>query len=571
MGGAAGIAPETKPAADEDGDVGRPGGGTDCLPHVARAAPAAAACGGSRRRDTGNEVVKETRAEIAEETRDEIIPETRAAQEEETERPEVAEAVTMRWRRSIVSALVCATSVLSAGRAAAQESKIVADFKREGTELSTSCGDFSVKAVGGCAYSLLTLHPVHIAVGNLAPQNGFSFGAAFSERYTPNESWRMSWNADAVASLSGSWRSGLYMKMVHTPATSGVVVIDSTADAGALGTIAPREFAVLDFFVQSTSLKSVGFFGLGPDSAESGRSVFGEGQTMVGGSAAYPLGGIKGIGWLRPTVVGGVMGRFVDMRSGEEDDVPSIEDVYAGADVPGLGIDTRFLNLRESIRFRPVTANGWLRFNYLVAAEQFRAHETGLSFNRWTVDLKHEIPLFNRVASSPAFSDALGPNECETAAASVKCAAPVTWSRNRQGTLGMRVVATTSDVSDSNAVPFYLQPTLGGSNINNERLLASYDDYRFRAPHMIAVQSNVEFSLWGPIGVFAGVEGGKVADRRSDLGFDDLRASGTVGLTLRAGNFPLVNLSFSWGGEGHHVIGEMSSTLLGGGARPSLF
>ena len=107
--------------------------------------------------------------------------------------------------------------------------------------------------------------------------------------------------------------------------------------------------------------------------------------------------------------------------------------------------------------------------------------------------------------------------------------------------------------------------------INNERLLASYDDYRFRAPHMIAVQSNVEFALWGPIGVFAGVEVGKVAERRSDLGFDDLRASGTVGLTLRAGNFPLVNLSFSWGGEGHHVIGEMSSTLLGGGARPSLF
>ena len=29
-------------------------------------------------------------------------------------------------------------------------------------------------------------------------------------------------------------------------------------------------------------------------------------------------------------------------------------------------------------------------------------------------------------------------------------------------------------------VPFYFQPTLGGSDINGQRLLSGYDDYRFR-------------------------------------------------------------------------------------------
>jgi phospholipase C len=98
-----------------------------------------------------------------------------------------------------------------------------------------------------------------------------------------------------------------------------------------------------------------------------------------------------------------------------------------------------------------------------------------------------------------------------------------------------------------------------------------YDDYRFRAPHLIALQGTIEYSLWGPVGAFAAIEGGKVASTRDDLSFSGLRASGSVGVTLRAGGFPLVNLSWSFGGEGHHVIGEMSSTLLGGSSRPSLF
>ena len=34
-------------------------------------------------------------------------------------------------------------------------------------------------------------------------------------------------------------------------------------------------------------------------------------------------------------------------------------------------------------------------------------------------------------------------------------------------------------------MPFYLQPTLGGSDINGERRLASFNDYFFRAPNVL--------------------------------------------------------------------------------------
>jgi hypothetical protein len=62
-------------------------------------------------------------------------------------------------------------------------------------------------------------------------------------------------------------------------------------------------------------------------------------------------------------------------------------------------------------------------------------------------------------------------------------------------------------------VPFYSQPTLGGSDIDGQRLLSGYD------------------SIWGP----------------------------------------LVNLSFVWGGDSHHIIGSIDPTLLGGSGRPSLY
>src|SRR3954463_14167188 len=84
--------------------------------------------------------------------------------------------------------------------ATAQESALHADFRREGERVREACGTFGFKTVPGCAYTLFTDHPLHIAVGNIAPQNGFGFGGAFVSHYTPNNNWRLSWNVDAVAS-----------------------------------------------------------------------------------------------------------------------------------------------------------------------------------------------------------------------------------------------------------------------------------------------------------------------------------------------------------------------------------
>jgi hypothetical protein len=123
------------------------------------------------------------------------------------------------------------------------------------------------------------------------------------------------------------------------------------------------------------------------------------------------------------------------------------------------------------------------------------------------------------------------------------------------------------------AVPFYFQPTLGGTDIDGNASLTSYQDYRFRAPNVLLFRENFEHSIWTlPVGVTFIADQGKVALTRGSFGESGWLHSFSAGLTLRAGGFPEVYLLFSWGGnEGTHTIANVNSALLGGTRRPSLF
>src|SRR5215831_4169263 len=86
--------------------------------------------------------------------------------------------------------------MIMSGRVRAQESTMQAEFRREGESFKANCAKFSLKSLPGCAEVLFLGHPLHIAVGSVAPQNGFGFGPAFVRRWNPNNNWRMSINAD---------------------------------------------------------------------------------------------------------------------------------------------------------------------------------------------------------------------------------------------------------------------------------------------------------------------------------------------------------------------------------------
>jgi hypothetical protein len=461
--------------------------------------------------------------------------------------------------------------------AAAQEGMLQAEFRREGERVSDACKDFSFKTVPGCAIELFTDHPLHIAVGSIAAQDGFGFGGAFvADKNTKN--WRLSWDVDAVVSTNASWRAGGYMKMVRTPNEPVHVVIPVVSQPGeATEAKKPAKkpqinlvhpYTVFNLYAQSTSLNKLNFFGLGNDSALTGASVFGMTQTIVGGSVIKPVYEWPAISRLKLALLGEVNGRFVNVRGDNGQSVPSIETLYANTTAPGLSSQPGFVQLGEGFRIEPVFGDHF-QLNYLGSFQQFFAPSSSTnSFLRWTADLNHVFYLYGYTESGVKNTDANGPDECAPNGATCP---PVSHSRNLNGSIGVRLLVSESINSATSAVPFYFQQTLGGSDIDGAMSLGSYQDYRFRAPNLLLLQESFEHSIWGPFGFKFMTDEGTVALTRGDLGFDHLKHSFAAGLTLRAGGFPMVSLMFAWGGpEGHHNIFNMNTSLLGGSARPLL-
>ena len=225
------------------------------------------------------------------------------------------------------------------------------------------------------------------------------------------------------------------------------------------------------------------------------------------------------------------------------------------------------MQLGEGLRINPVIADR-LELDYLGKFQQFFAPSNSHnSFLRWTVDLNHTFYLYGYTSTAPKSTAGSGPDECGPAAE--KCPDPHT--RNRNGSIGVRLMLSESMTSGTSVVPFYFQQTLGGSDINSALALSSYQDYRFRAPNLLLLQENFEHSIWGPFGLKFIADEGRVALTRGDIGFSHLKHSFAGGLTLRAGGFPMVSLMFAWGGsEGHHNIANMNTSLLGGSLRPPL-
>jgi len=458
-----------------------------------------------------------------------------------------------------------------AGAQSGNESRLHSDFRREGLELHPCkeqavqpCNAFTIGNIFGVAQTLFTGQPLHIAVGSIAPQNGFAGGLAFVEHKDFSDEWRMTFNTDAVAAGNGSWRAGGYIKAYKLGGGQIVVVNGPGKTQSPFFHVAP----LFNFYAETESLNRIYFYGLGPNTLPTGKAAFGLTQTIAGGSAVVPLGrgGIS--------LSAELNGRIPQLRPDARETVPTIGSLYTEATAPGLTTQPSFLQPGVGFRMQPTVFAQHLRLNYLAEFQDFTAlGNSAYSFRRWTADLNHEFPLDTKVHLTAA-SDQNGPDSC-TPDPNDKCPSPthVSTAINHEGSIAIRLFMTGSIADAHSNVPFYFDPTIGGSDLNGNAILPSYPDYRFRAPNLILLRGTVEHSLPKiPLGAYFSVDAAKSALTRSDIDFTNLRQSYTVGLTVHAGGLPVVYLLFSWGGnEGTHSTFSVSNVLLGASARPSLF
>jgi hypothetical protein len=460
------------------------------------------------------------------------------------------------WRLLLLTLLI-ATS------AGAQDGSARIDSPSETDKLKDSC--FNFKGLPGCAEELFTGQPLHIAVGSMPAQNGFGAGLAYVGHKT-TENWRDSWDADAVGSINASWRAGVYFQFVHTP-NKPIGVSFGPPKPQSNPSELP-EHTVFGLYAQAISLNKLTYFGLGPSTTAAARTFYGMTQTVIGGNVVKPL-----YARLNASAYGQVNGRFVDLRPSSNQPSPSIQQIFTEATAPGLTHQPSALQLVEGVRIRPVFAADLVRLNYDFSYQQFvTPTNLNFSFQRLTIDLNHQFALYGKTTRQFESISGNGPDDCSVDPTTTS-SCPKAYVRNLEGSLGLRFFTSLAMTPGADIVPFYFQPTLGGSDIDGNSSLGSYQDYRFRAPNVMLFRENFEHSIWTlPIGVTFIADEGKVALTRGSFRDGPWRHSFSAGLTLRAGGFPQMYLLFSWGGnEGTHTIASVNTGLLGGGVRPSLF
>jgi hypothetical protein len=130
---------------------------------------------------------------------------------------------------------------------------------------------------------------------------------------------------------------------------------------------------------------------------------------------------------------------------------------------------------------------------------------------------------------------------------------------------------TASAADAGNTVPFFLQPTVGGSDIGGVLTLPSYADYRFRGSDTDYGTATLRYPLYRvlhklalPLELEARADAGKASLRRDDLSIDHRRHSYSAGFALKVGGIPAVDFFYSWGGiEGSRSHLMLNPEILG--------
>jgi hypothetical protein len=107
-----------------------------------------------------------------------------------------------------------------------------------------------------------------------------------------------------------------------------------------------------------------------------------------------------------------------------------------------------------------------------------------------------------------------------------------------------------SDMPSGNQIPFYLEPTLGGSDFDNNVSLRAWDNYRFRARDSALLQADINALVWDPFGIYVFYDAGTVGNQPGDLALNRFRQDAGVGGTARIQGNIVAETYLAWG-RGH--------------------
>ena len=388
------------------------------------------------------------------------------------------------------SAWVLALSCLTAAGASAQETRIEALEKKR-----------AEKAARVQPYELSKLEKTLLYVeetdplSRIAPHNGFYIQYGYTAKPVGSGiafggGWRhdlLDRNARVVFEVGHSFR-GYRMGRVDF---SLPYLLDERLELGVEGSY------------QSNPQED--FYGLGFGSQRSDRVNY---EFEAPGYQARVA--LKPVRWFN---VGVRVGRLdVNLDRGTDKRFPSIEERFSPFDAPGLTQQPNYTysDLFSTLDTRDQPGNA--RSGSYVGVQWRRYTDSDFdrySFHSVELEAQQFLPIFDK-----------------------------------KRVFAARLRLSTTTAGDGHEVPFYMQPTLGGSDS-----LRSYSDFRFRDRNMATLNLEYRWEAFSGLDMALFSDFGSVAPRVSQLEFADVRGAYGIGLRFNTYKAVFLRLDVAAGGS----------------------
>jgi hypothetical protein len=407
------------------------------------------------------------------------------------------------------------------------------EWDNEGKELKQDCGSLfsSFSGVKSCAPFLFNGgKPIRLSIpASVVPGGGTAIGAVYIQPLDIHDwagsnltveggsSIREFWYGNAVASFNhrkwgGDWNTA-------------------------------RDSFQLQIYSHARGLPQMPFYGIGPETSRSNLTDFRERDLWGGVSLFNPLQS-----WL---AVGGSI-EYDDFKVGGDHapGVRSIDGSYTEATAPGLSHQPGFAHY--SVYLQPKGSWSRTQINSRIGYDFYQDGGAGhYSTHKFRADY---LQKFYPETQKEPTGGAGGGTRKQVKYDSV---------------LYIAGRFTSEWAGAGSVVPFYLEETIGGSDINGVPTLRGFQDYRFRGPNLFVIQTQYERrllpprpagvkestlrSVAGSLGIMGFYDTGEVAFKASDLGFGNLRQSFGFGLTFWSGERVWFRAYVGLGsGEGAH-------------------
>src|SRR4030095_9787502 len=96
------------------------------------------------------------------------------------------------------------------------------------------------------------------------------------------------------------------------------------------------------------------------------------------------------------------------------------------------------------------------------------------------------------------------------------------WNKRR--VIALRAKSTLTQTDPGQEVPFFMEPTLGGSED-----LRGYREYRFRDRNMVVVNAEYRWEAFSGLDIALFADAGQVASRANDLRVSNMKTSAGFG------------------------------------------